>query len=439
VRWQIQWRDDALNAAADERATVADFALWVGEVSATTHIIEGDREVHEDVTVALCHVANALAHRWWEIFGGRDRWFRLMPHRGGYALPDIQMTFDGAAFEIESHQYAYRNPKVRFWEAPRETLPREDAESQLSRLVEQIIERLNECGVRDSSPSLRWSRVRNSIADPDETVFCEAAGALGADPYQIEDSLAAVIERSAEVFRSEALMEFLAGARRVNVEVLIDWIRAAERRSPYCARISDLRAVGQAAAAKAPSHPGEPGWSLGYRRARAVRQVISAGQAGQDERFVGFRSLAERLGASRHYQLAREIDGLRALRTDLQDATYIHMRQHGARVASRAAHTFTFARAVGDAVCFPEHTDRSPVNDLHSAYRQAAGRAFAAELLAPIDEIRSMREDGHDEVSMAEEFGVSTAVIEHQIENESRILEAVSGGDGAQRGNLRGQ
>ncbi len=439
MRWQIQWRDDALNAAADERATVADFALWIGDVSATTHIVEGDREVHETVTIALCHVANAIAHRWWEIFGGRDRWFRLMPHRGGYALPDVQMTFDGAAFEIESHQYAYRNPRVRFWEAPRETSSRGDAESQLSRLVEDVIARLDSHGVQGSSTSLRWSRVRNSIADPDETVFCEAAGALGADPYQIDESLAFVIERSSEVFRSEPLMEFLAGARRANVGALIDWIGAAERRSPYCARVNDLRAVGQAAKAKAPSRPGEPGWSLGYRRARAVRQVIAAGQVGQDERFVGFRSLAERLGASRNYQLAHGVDGLRALRTDLQDAVYIHMRQHGARAASHAAHTFTFARAVGDAVCFPEHAERSPVNDLHSAHRQAAGRAFAAELLAPIDEIRSMREDGHDEVSMAAEFGVSTAVIEHQIENERRILEAVSGGDGAQRGNHGGR
>jgi Zn-dependent peptidase ImmA (M78 family) len=61
---------------------------------------------------------------------------------------------------------------------------------------------------------------------------------------------------------------------------------------------------------------------------------------------------------------------------------------------------------------------------LHSACRQAAGRAFAAEFLAPIDEIRSMREDGRDAVSIAEEFAVSTTVIERQVKNTERILAA---------------
>ena len=96
------------------------------------------------------------------------------------------------------------------------------------------------------------------------------------------------------------------------------------------------------------------------------------------------------------------------------------MRSLGGSAEARIGHSFTFARAVGDVVCFPQET-RAAVNDLHSAYRQAAGRAFAAELLAPIDEIASMRADGRDHVSMAEEFGVSTTVIERQIENEKRI------------------
>ncbi len=76
------------------------------------------------------------------------------------------------------------------------------------------------------------------------------------------------------------------------------------------------------------------------------------------------------------------------------------------------AHLFAMARAVGDA---------APVKDLHNTVRQAAGRAFAAEFLAPIDEIRSMRDDKHDLVTIANEFSVSTAVIERQLETEHRI------------------
>jgi hypothetical protein len=99
------------------------------------------------------------------------------------------------------------------------------------------------------------------------------------------------------------------------------------------------------------------------------------------------------------------------------------MRTHGESPEARAAHLFSFARAVGDAVCFPE-PGRAPVNELHYASRQAAGRAFAAEFLAPVNEVRSMHEDGHDTVSIADEFGVSTNVVERQLENYGRIEEA---------------
>src|SRR3546814_4832171 len=96
------------------------------------------------------------------------------------------------------------------------------------------------------------------------------------------------------------------------------------------------------------------------------------------------------------------------------------MREHGGSADARASHLFTFARAVGDAVCFPG-TRRAPVNDLHSAFRQATGRAFAAELLAPARQVGAMREEGRDFVSIAEWFGVSTTAIERQWENRDRI------------------
>jgi Zn-dependent peptidase ImmA (M78 family) len=80
---------------------------------------------------------------------------------------------------------------------------------------------------------------------------------------------------------------------------------------------------------------------------------------------------------------------------------------------------------VGDASCFLDE-GRAPVNELRSAYRQAAGRAFAAEFLAPISEIDSMLDDGRDTVSIADEFTVSTTVIDRQIENRERIEKAVS-------------
>lgn len=64
------------------------------------------------------------------------------------------------------------------------------------------------------------------------------------------------------------------------------------------------------------------------------------------------------------------------------------------------------------------------MNELREAPRQACGRAFAAEFLAPIEEILFMREDGHDVHAIADEFGVSAATVARQEENAGRIRQA---------------
>jgi hypothetical protein len=100
----------------------------------------------------------------------------------------------------------------------------------------------------------------------------------------------------------------------------------------------------------------------------------------------------------------------------------LHLRSRDAGSA-QAEQLFSLARGVGDVACFPE-PDIAPVNDLLHAYRQSCGRAFAAELLAPIHEVCAMWEDGRDRVTIADEFGVSELVIEHQLENKTRIEQA---------------
>ena len=88
--------------------------------------------------------------------------------------------------------------------------------------------------------------------------------------------------------------------------------------------------------------------------------------------------------------------------------------------------TFNLARAVGDAVCYRDDS-LFVVNRLHGAQRQAMGRAFAAELLAPAEEVRSMLMDGYDVPDIAGRFKVSERVVAHQLDNYDRVVEACSG------------
>jgi hypothetical protein len=296
-------------------------------------------------------------------------------------------------------------------------MTRAEAENDLSALIDCVLDRLNSRGIDRTTAALRWARVQASREDPEETAFCEAAGALRLDPYQIGDAAADAIERASALFQGEALTEFLSGTGLANTLSLVDWVEQTERRAPSRSRVADLQDAADAAAAKAPDRPGEPGWALGYRRARALRDVLGFNET---RRFETFRQLAEALGASRQYELAPPANGIRLLRSHRGREAHLHMRIHGRSAEAQASHLFTFACGVGDVVCFPG-SERATVNEIRSAYRQAAGRAFAAEFLAPASEVLSMRENGRDTVAIAEAFAVSTEVIERLVEHTQQI------------------
>lgn len=418
MRYSIDWYDGASNRAPEERATVGEWRLWINDQNVTLHR-RGTSSI-DHVTAALYGLVSDLAHEWWSLFGGRDRFFSITKYRDGYLLPDVRFEFDGEIFEISAHQKVYNNPYVCFWAGPKELMARQSAELGLSNLINEVLARLEDRGVRDTSAALRWKRVEASRADPDEAAFCEAAGALGLDPYDVSEDAAASIERSASIFAGEPLAEFLAGAVGADRARLLGWIAAAEERPSELARVANLHSVAVEAARRTPARDLEPSWSRGYRRARAVREVMAVGVG---HRFKSYMKLASALGATGYYEPASQVDGIRALRSERPDGTYIHMRGQRSSVETQSGYLFSFARAVGDAACFPE-TPKSAINELRSAYRQSAGRAFAAEFLAPIEEINSMREDGRDILSIADEFEVATTVVERQIENADRILAA---------------
>ena len=180
MKSSVEWHDDAENVAAEERATVADLRLWLNEINVTQHLNEGIPSDH--VTIALYGLAHGLAHDWWTIFGSRDRDVSLTRYRSGYFVPDIRFRFDGAVFEIEARQQVYKRPDVRFWAGPTEVMPRHEGEAALSDLIEAVLVRLDDHGLKETGAHLRWQRVQASRRS-DEALFCEAAGGLGLDPY----------------------------------------------------------------------------------------------------------------------------------------------------------------------------------------------------------------------------------------------------------------
>ena len=438
MEFSVEWINGGTNAAAEERATLCDLRILLGDENACRFWDDVANEAFDALTVPAVHLAEGIATDWWRTFGSRDRTQSLLPYRTGFILPDLRIGFDGATFDAVGHQQVCANPSLRFWEVEGESMPRADAEAALANFVQAVVDKLAGEGVQDCEVALAWARVAASRTDAAEAAFCEAAGALGVDPYTISDEDARFIEGAGELFADEALIEFLAGGRRnpdpppngprfrfIHRWSTLAWLRDLGSRKRYECNLPALAELQDQFRTSSTRRAGEPPWAQGYRMARLL-----GGELNVNGRHLKTpEALATRFGGKRFQRVAgADVEpSIRAMVTQSGDEPRIHLRDRGRgkfRWAAQAE-TFALARAIGDALCLSQSGHRV-VNNLHNAEQQAVGRAFAAEFLAPVANVLGMAEEGLDDEEIASEFNVSPQVVQHQFDNRERIAAACS-------------
>ena len=412
-----EWVPGGANASLEERSTLCDLRIIVGGENACLHWDRREEGKVDWVTVPAVHLAEGLATDWWAIFGGRDVRHAIWRYRNGSILPCLSLSCDGSFLEVAGEQMVCENPGLLFWLVGSETVPREVAEVELSSFVDSVVDKLVADGIRGSEVQLCWGRVLESRREPGEAAFCEAAGALGVDPYSVGGWDASFIESAGSLLYGNALCDFLAGVRRLDsrrrsmVMRSMEWVRARSDDSSVIPGLGD--AAMESGSVSGEWRPGERAWAPGYRSARKFRRAIGLGE-GDIVRSVA--DMATRLGA-RGFGYCEDLYGVSALVCRDEDVR-VHLRGKPDQVDWLG--NFSFARAIGDVVCFPDGGS-SVVNRLRGAERQAAGRAFAAEFLAPVDRVMGMVEEDWDVDEIAGEFRVSPQVIERQIENRGLI------------------
>ena len=421
MRFLVEPVTKSQNVSIEERATMCDLRIDVAGSNACSFWDDRDGSHYEWVRVAAVHLAEGIVSDWWAIFGGRDRRHSILPYRNGYILPCLSFSCDGSHFEVFGHALHCENPGLRFWPVGSELLPRADAEAELAGFVQQVIDLLHAGGVRESEVELQWSLVSDSRNHPEERDFCEAAGALGVDPYRIDDADAAFIESAGQLLEDDALLDYLAGSRNLSREqrsfqtATLSSVLAGKSDARFlpglsevCDEVDDSYRIRGAA---------ERPWAVGYRCAGAFRGAL--GLTGDDD-LGGVSGLAKRLG-NPGFERTPDLDGLSAA-VNRSGGVYVYLRD--GKYPDGPSDNFAFCRAVGDAVCFPE-SRVSVVNSLRVAERQAMTRAFAAEVLAPVERVLDMHESGWTAERISDVLAVSTELVEHQIENRHRIEEVI--------------
>jgi hypothetical protein len=308
-------------------------------------------------------------------------------------LPDARVTF------LESGSVTVRSSVVR---------------EECTRFADAVYARLDSEGVTGTLFQEEWEAIQN--CDSAEVSFCEVAAALGLDPFALDDGERARLVQAHAAVPPELADEFVASVDFDRLgEAIPDLRRAIEQIRDSTVAVPALTELRQ-------HHPridhSAPPWRQGYDFARALRSQL--GLDGHPLRDAVGIARAIRADAS---ALKQTILPPPRANWCFDALVGINQRDSPAFVIGKRREDsirFAFSRSLYEYLVAPEAPISALISPAHSD-RQRANRAFAAEFLAPVDMLRQRIQartvDDETLDDLADEFGVSTFVIRHQIQN----------------------
>lgn len=409
VRFRFEWVDAPPSPDDLARRTMAELCIELDGAVVTAVIDRRSRVYRDHVVVPLLHVAEWLVNNWYHIFHEIEDTGEQKPDfearhdlafaGDGFVLPSLTMFPASGRMHLRWVQRQPCYTQLQFVDAGEARVRSGELEEQFGILIDAVLDRLRVEGATFGSMEDTWEAINR--LESDEREFSRAAALLGVDPFDVEDSLADAIvafwEDAAPSLRDDAL----AAADASSLPRVHEWLR------DHLATLEGADDGGEWATFRQllpPSAHGTP-WAHGYDLARAVRAELGTGNGRYD--FVSSGSLS--FPHSETQSPSTRIQGLVAA-----DSPACMTTPRG--VSGRR---FLLARALGDYLGRSERS-ASILSSL-ATDRQARSRAFAAELLAPAESLRERLSDQPvppERVDdLGHEFGVSSQVIRHQIEN----------------------
>lgn len=251
-------------------------------------------------------------------------------------------------------------------------------------------------------------RIEDSRSQAAERAFCRTAGALGMSPYDLEEERAAQLRNLIEFIPEEdARLEF--GSAVLSEELGSGQLWTSEQLQQFRQRNSLPELAALRANCATETKPTRP-YSRGYSLARSAREFL---KLRDDASIGGVEGLSKLLGAADGIGLSPEAPGsLRGFLSVEEDMPAVIIQNEGPLTSA-----FVLARGIGDYLAFGNRA--SCVADLYTD-RQAIGRAFAAEFMAPRYSVtRLIEEEDRSVAQVADHFGVSPTVVHRQYENQA--------------------
>jgi len=339
----------------------------------------------------------------------------LLAAREGGALPDLTLYRDGdrvtARWLKDGGDNA--NEHIRFVEEGSVRLPPEDVRGAITRFVKAVLDRVS--GLSDDEVlQLRedWEEIQG-LTEEDRRIF-EWGARLGVDARfedelspEHEDLLRANLPRwgkdiADDLLSSSTIKHFGADASWIEEARALAGNDVVERRSSAKRSLPALAPKGKA-------HLMGHAHAVDFRKSMDIPNVITDME--DFVRDLGWAESPFKVAKSSPSSLIRGFLGY-----SKGDAPVLVA--HGDSEDTPTGR-FLLARSLYMRICSESGKPRL-VTDSH-VWDQRASRAFAAEILAPAEGLRGKVRSGKasllDVRHLAEDFGVSTEVVRHQLEN----------------------
>jgi hypothetical protein len=249
-------------------------------------------------------------------------------------------------------------------------------------------------------------RTEEILQEPDELLFWRTAGALGLTYRDMTDAGAENVAALLNAIADEgARLDFASATDSDWALQSLIWAqeeitkKAGQNNLPRLIELRQGEPINLAGV--------EP-WRIGKDRARETRAQIGLAP----DRPVGGLPGLSRLFSDddRFTPSAAGEEILRGFQGFSKDLPVVVVRDEGPRSTA-----FLMARAIGDYLVYGSH--EAPIADIYSD-RQAVGRKFAAEFMAPAEGVVHMIDvERKSRATVADHYGVGRGVVNHQYEN----------------------
>jgi predicted transcriptional regulator len=355
----------------------------------------------------LNELCTRLLANWWRILYRRADPFKMFPIQREFGEATSQaILLAESAGQMELFVRPESDDR-HLWDLPRHYLTVSDFSGLLlDGLVRPLVLRLHAAKRFDDPVESLLRRTEEILNEPADLTFWRSAGAVGLSYQSMNDNAADEIARLINTISDDDARLDLASAISPNqLSQSLEWVKSEVKEKTKTNSLPGLAELRRKSMATV---LGSEPWKVGTARARAAREQINLQQ---DRSIGGLGGLAQFFGGDRGFVASSPGEELlRGFQAHENDIPVVVAKDEGPNSTA-----FLVSRAIGDYLVYGSR--EAPIANIYSD-RQAVGRAFAAEFMAPAaGVIHMIDEEKTPLATVAHHYGVGREVVRHQYEN----------------------